>query len=293
MNYTIKTLKKFACEAWKGSEVMNISVKKIVKNLLEVLQIEFNALEKRIKDTPYDFLREELASKKPEIVANIEDASSLIERDDILIQIADLENQIANLEKRKEKGESISDLIKKNITTLENLRIKEKTIISKLDDEFGNKFGNNLYSEVLLLPSGEDWVLYDEENTEMLLREYYYKAFGLYQYSDNAPKIFVLSDKDDNAIKIREMIERAIRCESAKVFESLTRGPTTTLIIGAKSIEEATDEVIDQHLTTAYLDGYLYDIVSNPINDIDFWEKNEDLIQELRNKFSSNVVEVK
>lgn len=330
MSSKIKTLDKFISKAWKGTKAINKSVKKIIEKLHQVLKIELNILEKRIKDTPYDFLREELTSKKPEIVRSLENVKSFIERDNILIQIADLENQIINFRKQKEQGEFISDLIKTNIIKVEKLKIEEKTINSNRKNRvvftFENRsftqefidrnfpFQDNLYSKIRLCRIGEEWKLFNiyiqaasslEENMGPSLHNFYYQAFGFHPFGPS-PKIFILNDKNNLSpsgytthvsfsSNIRDIIKHAIRCGSAKVFK-IPFGKDTAIIIGAKSKDRAIDEVVAYYLHVSYAgdSAWLKDdsIVGDPM-DYDFWENNEDLIQNLIDRFSPNTTELK
>ena len=280
-------------KAWEENEALNVNIKEIVKKVLEVLQIELKLLEKRIKDTPYDFLRDELSSTKTTIGKNVEDASSLLERDDIILQIDDLENQLVELVKRQEKGEFVDDLIKNNATTLDNLRKEEKELRKNRNNRFASSY---LYDTVWLIRSEEKWTLknanemwfLDEHERDMrYLHDCFNKTFTFRQYNVNPPEIFWIrlneENKDQNIVEIKKMIEYAIRCKNAKIFTEPTTSKTISLIVGAKSLDEAAETVVKDNILLEYYDGHLNDsFVGNPDEDFDFWINNKKKINSLK-----------
>lgn len=300
MSWEYKRLEFFVRKAWRETKAMDKSVKKIVDKLREVLLRENVILEKRIKNTPYDFLRESWYFKKKYIESIIEDVNYLIERDGVLIRIADLESQI-NLEKHKEKGDSVSDLIK----TLESLITKEKTISSNrktLVKTFVPRtttfVGYTVYSRIILMRrvGKVNWGLYNKYSETASDSEEDYKAILQNAFldailPDSLPRMFSLNDQN---VKLGTMIKYAIRCRSAKVFH-IPYGGDTVVLIGAKSRDQALNEAVINYLHLSFADDaeWLEDdsIVGSPIDD-DFWENNEDLIRSIKKSLSSRVVEI-
>lgn len=295
-----KRIKYFIDEAWNGSKVINKSVKEIVRKLREVLRKESKNTEKKIEATPYDFLREELSVKKMKIDGIAEDINYLIERDDILREISDLEIQIESLEKRVGLVESVDDLIKTNLVTLEKLRKKEKTITLDRENLLKTSFRekrfvivDKLYKKILLtrLVREEEWTLYNIVTQAAADSEKYHAPI-LFDYIrsaiiDSLPKMFSLD-------KVADMIKHAIRCESDKVFQIPWWGKDPTMLVGAKSRNVAIYEAVANRLHMAQAEGeeWLINMIGLGSSvDECFWNENDDFIEELAEEVSPHLIE--
>ena len=232
-------------------------------------------------------------------------SSYSVERDDIILQIADLENQLAKLEIRKEKGEFVNDLINNNVTTLENLRNEEKELRKKRNHRFVDGY---LYEAVWLIHSERKWTLKNDiemwarnerDNDMRYLHECYDGMFNYRHYKKEAPKIFWIDlsekNKDQIMVEIRKIIQHAIRCETAKVYAELFTEITTdtiSLIIGAKSLDEALHVLAKDYIFQDYYDDCLDDsFVGNPEN-FDFWINNLEQIKSLKESLLPGIKEI-